>query len=189
MSCYCSRQGVTVQPANYELPVESNGSPLVIFGSRDYASQPGSVRDRAERVLAEVSSRGVEEPDYIISGGADGADAVAEAVSMLLGVPMVVFSVGEPSEPTIFRREQADNQWIIEAVTSYSGGRDDPRSGRGAYLTRNCLMAEVTANAGGAGFAIYNGDSSGTGHMLDSCRAHGVDTIEIWRYDTASKTR
>lgn len=187
MSCYCSRQSVDVQPANYELPVESGDSPLVIFGSRAYASQPGSVRDRAERVLGELSSRGLDEPDYIVSGGADGADAVAEAVSMLLGVPMILLSVGEPSESTIFRRETADNQWVVKTVTTYGGPDKDPRSGGGAYLTRNCLMAELVANCGGAAFAIYNGESAGTDHMLDSCRDHGVDTIEVWRYDVADQ--
>ena len=180
MSCYCQSHDVVVQPDDYCLP---DGEPLVIFGSRSYQHEPGTVSERGDRIVAELASRNLAEPGFIVSGGADGADAVAEAVAIKLGVPMVVFAVNSASDATCRRRDWATEPWTIVAPTSYSGPSHDPRSGRGAYLTRNCLMAAVVAQRDGAAFAIYDGESQGTAHMLDSCESHGVTTIEQYRYD------
>jgi len=182
MSCYCQTHDVVVQPDDYCLP---GGDPLVIFGFRAYQHEPGSVSERGDRIVAELASRGLDDPGFIVSGGAEGADAVAEAVAIKLGVPMVVFAVNSASEATYRRRDWATEPWSIVTPTSYSGPSDDPRSGRGAYLTRNCLMAAVVAQHDGAAFAIYDGESSGTQHMLDSCQSHGVDVVEQYRFDQA----
>jgi len=185
MSCYCHSHGVDVSASSVstELPIQSGDEVCVIFGSRAYASQPGSVKVRAGRVLDEFLQRGLPKPDVVVSGGADGADEVAEAVALKLGVPMVVFSVGTPSEATEFRRGMADEPWVVETVTTYGGPEDDPSSGRGAYLTRNCMMASLVGAHDGSAFAIHNGSSQGTQHMLDSCRSHGVEPTVTYRFD------
>lgn len=183
MSCYCSEHSVEVEPAQHSLPDWADGEPLVIFGSRSLASRPGSVREWAGAVVGRLGDEGMGDPDFVISGGADGADAVAEAVAIVLGVPMLVFAVGSHSEATHRRREYADSPWAIRTVTSYSGPDGDPRSGNGAYTTRNCLMAEFVARRGGSGFALWDGSSPGTQRMFDSCEAHGVGTVHVLRFD------
>jgi len=183
MTYYCTDHSVEVVPSDYDLPEWGDGEPLVIFGSRSVSSRPGSVREWAKWVVARLEDRDMDNPDLIISGGADGADAVAEVVAILLGVPMVVFAVGEHSEATHRRREFADSPWAIRSVTSYAGPDDNPRSGNGAYTTWNCLIAEFVARRGGSGFALWDGSSPGTRRMLDSCESHGVETVPIWRFD------
>jgi hypothetical protein len=182
MSCYCQRHGVSDLPSSTaSLPIEPEDDLWVIFGSRNFESEEGSTSDKAEWVLEQFDERGLATPDAIISGGADGADAVAEAVALKLGVPMIVFAVGYVDDGTSFRRSLADQPWVVEVVTEYEGGSDDPTSGRGAYMTRNCAMAEVVAQHGGRGFAIWDGDSPGTQAMLDSCDSHGFDAV-VWKY-------
>lgn len=182
MLCYCDRHEVSDLPTGpASLPINAEDDLWVIFGSRDFAAVDGSTSEKAERVLDQFDDRGLATPDAIISGGAGGADAVAEAVALELDVPMVVFAVGNVDENTSFRRSLADQPWVVEVVTEYEGESDDPTSGRGAYLTRNCAMAEVVAQHGGRGFAIWDGDSNGTAHMLDSCHSHGVET-EVWEF-------
>jgi hypothetical protein len=182
MSCYCERHGVNDLPTGpASLPIDPEDDLWVIFGSRDFEAVDGSTSEKAECVLEKFDDRGLATPDAIISGGAGGADAVAEAVALELGVPMVVFAVGYIDENTSFRRSLADQPWVVEVVTEYEGESDDPTSGKGAYLTRNCAMAEVVAQHDGRGFAIWDGDSSGTNAMLDSCYSHGVEA-DVWRY-------
>jgi hypothetical protein len=180
MSCYCSREDVDAS-TDYDLPIAPGDDVWAIVGSRSFDSVPGSIKEKAQRVVEQFDERSLSHPDVIISGGADGADAVAEAVAVQLGVPMIVFSVGEPSSNTQFRRQMADEAWVVETVTTYPGDDDDPRSGKGAYTLRNCMMAAVLGQHDGSAFAIWNGDSPGTRHMLDSCDSHGADT-EIWRF-------
>jgi hypothetical protein len=184
MVCYCERAGVSdVSYSDQQLPFGSEDDIWVIFGSRSFAATDGSTREQAERVLDEFDDRDLEYPDAIVSGGADGADAVAEAVALHLDVPMVVFTVNGPSDGTAFRRDLADAPWVVDTVTDYDGEQDDPTSGKGAYLTRNCMMAELVGQHGGYGFAIWDGDSNGTAHMIDSCHSHGVEPV-IWEFST-----
>lgn len=119
----------------------------------------------------------------ILSGGAEGADAVAEALAIELEVPMTVFAVGSPRESTQFRASMADEPWSVESVTSYGGPEDDPRSGRGAYLPRNCMMAEAPLASSVRAVAWQSGTANhrGTRNMLDSCGDHGIDT-SVWQY-------
>lgn len=181
MPCYCSRVGIDVSYEGPTLPIQQGDTLWVIFGSRAFADLGAPVDEQARWVLHEFSARELPFPDVILSGGAGGADAVAEEVALELDVPMIVFSVGAPSLETQQRELEADQPWVVETVTRYRGDSDNPRSGNGAYLTRNCMMAEVTAQHDGYGFAIYNGSSNGTEHMLDSCQSHGVDTT-VWHY-------
>lgn len=184
MSCYCERTEIDASyTGTTDLPITPGDTVVVIFGSRAYDSVPGSLSDKADTVIDQFDERELPLPDVIVSGGAGGADAVAEAVAITLSVPMIVFAVNTPSANTDFRRtELASEPWAVETVATYDGDPDDPRSGRGAYLYRNCLMAELVGQHGGHGFAIYNGESSGTSRMLTSCDSHGVDTT-VWRYD------
>lgn len=182
MSCYCQRSGVTELPSSTAtLPLSSEDDLWVIFGSRSFEAAEGSTSEKARQVLDQFDKRGLAAPDAIISGGADGADAVAEAVALELDVPMIVFAVGYVDENTSFRRSLADQPWVVEVVTSFEGESDDPMSGRGAYMTRNCAMAEVVAQHGGRGFAIWDGDSPGTRAMIDSCDSHGFESV-VWEY-------
>lgn len=182
MSCYCERHGVSELPTGpASLPIDPEDDLWVIFGSRNFEAVDGSTSEKAQRVLEEFDERGLATPDAIISGGAGGADAVAEAVALELDVPMIVFAVGYVDENTSFRRSLTDQPWVVEVVTEYEGESDDPMSGKGAYLTRNCAMADVVAQHDGRGFAIWDGSSSGTNAMLDSCYSHGVDPV-VWRF-------
>jgi hypothetical protein len=179
MSCYCSSSGIDVS-FDGQLPISNDDSLLVIFGSRSYA-QRGRAVDLAEEVIDEIEDRELVF-DAIISGGADGADDVAEAVGVKLGVPVIVFNVGKPATRHDLRAGLNDAPYSVETVASYQGDSDDPRSGKGAYLYRNCLMAEVTAQHSGTGLAIWDGQSNGTQHMMDACESHGV-SHEVYHYD------
>lgn len=182
MSCYCERSGIRTLPSSDDsLPVAPEDDLWVIFGSRSFEAAEGSTSEQAQQVLAQFDERNLDTPDAIISGGAGGADAVAEAVALGLDIPMIVFAVGSVDQGTSFRRSLADQPWVVDVVASYDGDSDDPKSGKGAYLTRNCTMAEVVAQHGGRGFAIWDGSSNGTQHMLDSCESHGVETT-VWRF-------
>lgn len=182
MSCYCHRSGISDLPGTNEIQlIDPEDDVWVIFGSRSFETVGSSLTDRAKMVIGKFNERELDTPDVIVSGGADGADAVAEAVALTLDVPMVVFAVGSVNENTSFRQSLADKPWVVEVVTSYDGESDDPVSGNGAYLTRNCAMAEVVGRHDGQGFAIWNGQSNGTQHMMDSCLSHGVET-EVWKF-------
>lgn len=179
MSCYCSSSGIDVS-FDSQLPIESDDRLLVIFGSRSYAQQ-GRAVDLADEVINEIDDRELSF-DAIISGGADGADDVAEAVGVKLGVPVIVFNVGQPATRHGLRSDLSEEPYTVETVAAFQGDSDDPRSGKGAYLYRNCLMAEVTAQHSGTGLAIWDGHSNGTRRMMDSCESHGVP-FEVYRFN------
>lgn len=179
MSCYCSSSGIDVS-FDGQLPVASDDSLLVIFGSRSYAQQ-GRAVDLADEVIDEIEDRELAF-DAIISGGAGGADDVAEVVGIKLGVPVIVFNVGQPATRHDLRADLSGAPYSVETVATFQGDSDDPRSGKGAYLYRNCLMAEVTAQHSGTGLAIWDGQSNGTRHMMDACESHGIPH-EVYRYD------
>jgi predicted Rossmann fold nucleotide-binding protein DprA/Smf involved in DNA uptake len=147
---------------------------LVIFGSRSLTQQGISLTDRCD-LVADVFSEADLSPDLIISGGADGGDAIAEALALRFSIPAVVLAVNTVDESTDFRRGLADRSWACLTVTEYGDDEPtDPTTGRGAYMTRNCLMAELTSRFDGAGLALWDGDSPGTQAMLASCQSHGV---------------
>lgn len=182
MDCYCQRAGVgDVSYSDKQLPIGPEDHVCVIFGSRSYNTADGGIKEKANMVIDQFDQRDLEYPDVIVSGGAGGADAVAEAVALQLSVPMIVLAVNQPDDDTLFRRDLADAEWHVETVTTYQGDADDPRSGNGAYLTRNCVMAELVGRHDGSGFAIWDGESSGTAQMLDSCESHGVETA-VWEF-------
>lgn len=171
MSCYCTSSGIDVS-FDSQLPIATDDRLLVIFGSRSYAQQ-GRAVDLADEVVDEIDERGLSF-DAVISGGADGADDVAEVVGVKSGLPVIVFNVGRPASRHSIRADLSDAPYVVETVASYGGDSDDPRSGKGAYLYRNCLMAHVTAQHDGTGLAIWDGRSSGTQRMMDACESHGV---------------
>lgn len=179
MSCYCASSGLDLS-FDSQLPLASDERLLVIFGSRSYAQQ-GRAVDLADEVVDEINERGLSF-DAIISGGADGADDVAEVVGVKSGVPVIVFNVGRPASRHSIRTDLSEAPYVVETVATYSGDSNDPRSGKGAYLYRNCLMAHVTAQYDGSGLAIWDGRSNGTRHMMDACESHGVP-YETLRYD------
>lgn len=171
MSCYCESTGIEVS-FDDRLPFATSDNVLVIFGSRSYAQQ-GQAVDQAGTILDELDDLDVEF-DAIISGGADGADDVAEVVGVRAGVPVVIFNVGRPADRHEIRTDLSDNTYQVETVATYDGDSSDPRSGKGAYLYRNCLMADVTSEYNGRGLAIWDGNSSGTQRMMSACESHGV---------------
>lgn len=155
--------------------------PLVIFGSRSLTQHTVGLRDRRDLIADHFADTSYD-PDLIISGGADGGDAIAEALALQFDVPAVVLAVNSVDDSTQFRWDLADAPWVCDTVTAY-GDDDpaDPATGRGAYMTRNCLMAALTSRLNGAGLALWDGDSPGTEAMIKSCRSHdlpvGVFTI------------
>ncbi|KZX46224.1 hypothetical protein [Haloarcula sp. K1] len=172
MSCYCTTSGIDVS-FDSQLPISSDDTLLVLFGSRSYTQQEQAV-NLADDIIDEIESRKIVF-DAIISGGANGADDVAEVVGVKLGVPVIVLNVGRRKhERHSIRADLSEEPYIVETVATYEGDSNDPRSGKGAYLYRNCLMAKVTAQHGGTGLAIWNGQSTGTQHMMDACESHGV---------------
>jgi hypothetical protein len=107
-ACYCTEAGTSTEyEFSQALPWEPDDDVLVIFGSRSLDSQPASLSQLARATILTLGIRGFPTPDYILSGGAEGADAVAEVVALELGVPMVVFAVGSVSNGTTFRAERA----------------------------------------------------------------------------------
>jgi hypothetical protein len=177
MSCYCTRESVPVDPIEVSaLPSDTRF--LTVFGSRSYTRHVEPM-DRVEEMVAAITDAGYEF-DAILSGGADGADNVAELAGIELDVPVVVCAVGGPdSDRHPLRAEVSDAPFVVQTVSSYSGPDDDPKSGNGAYKYRNCVMAETAAASGGFGIGFWDGDSPGTQHMLDSCETHGVPvTVE-----------
>lgn len=179
MACYCGQSGIDAS-FDGSLPLTSGDRLLVIFGSRGYTATERAV-DRADEVLNYLTSTDLEF-DAVLSGGADGADSVAEVVAVRLGLPMIVFNVGRPAERHTLRADMSDAPYVVETVSSYSGDSDDPRSGAGAYLYRNCLMADLASRFDGTGLAIWDGSSSGTRHMMESCESHDVP-YEVLRFD------
>jgi hypothetical protein len=174
--CYCSRTGKSTETGaiDADLPWGPDDTVLVVFGSRTIASLGGSLRQQAKATILQLGLQGFPRPDYILSGGAEGADAVAEAIALELECPMVVFAVGSVAERTAFRADLADQPFETRVVASYGDG-EGPRSGNGAYLWRNCLMATHAT----AGIGLWDGDSSGTQRMIHSCRHHDVDPLYI----------
>jgi hypothetical protein len=80
--CYCSRTGTSTENGaiDADLPWGPDETVLVIFGSRTIASLGGSLRQQAKATILQLGCQGFPQPDYILSGGAEGADAVAEAI-------------------------------------------------------------------------------------------------------------
>lgn len=184
--CWCGEHSIDTEShlesiltdASLPFDLAEFDQPLVIFGSRSLVQHSElSVADRRDLVVKHLGQAELA-PDLIISGGADGGDAIAEATAIALGIPMIVFAVGSVSDGTSFRCGLADQPWAVETVTSYGDDDpDDPTTGRGAYMTRNCLMAALVARLGGHGLALWDGDSPGTDAMLDACVSHGIDHV------------
>lgn len=174
-TCYCRDTGTgTATDSDLELPWGPDDEVLVIFGSRSLEDLPATPRQQARAAILTLGQRDFPTPDYILSGGAEGADAVAEAVALELGVPMAVFAVNSCSQATRFRADLADKPFYTEVFANW-GNEDGPREGPGAYLWRNCLMAHHAT----AGLALWDTDSNGTRRMITSCRAHDVDPLYV----------
>lgn len=183
MSCYCASDSIDVSPLLPDLPwsVGQDDTVMVIFGSRSFR-QFGTVRENAEAVIAVIDESGLNRPDVVVSGGADGGDAAAEAVSLLLDVPMVVMHVNDASSRTLQRESVAAERgipWALHECTRYSGGPGP--DGKAAYLARNCAMAELVSQHDGCGFGAHVDESAGTQHMFDSLESHGVDEWVRWQ--------
>jgi len=182
MDCTCTEVGCSVNDLLPAVPwsVGSDDQMMVLFGSRSF-SQFETTKENARAVIHTIDKSGLGRPSVIVSGGADGADAAAEAVSLLLGVPMIVMHVGGPSSGTSHRQSIAQERgipWVVEECTRYSGGPGP--DGKAAYLARNCAMAELVSQYGGSGFGVHVDGSPGTSHMFDSLNAHGVGQFVRW---------
>jgi len=167
-NCYCQREGFDVSAARPNaVPWPRGASVAVVFGSRSLQHE-GTPSALADRIARQFRAADVA-PDAIISGGADGIDAAGEAYAIQHDLPLLVCSVDEPSDSTVFRcQDLADSPTQIETVTSYND--PEPHGGAAAYLARNCVMAELADTA----LAVWDGDSRGTQHMLVSCASHEI---------------
>jgi hypothetical protein len=176
--CYCTEWSGAVESLIEPLSIPSwDGSAMCVFGSREFANA-GSPRENAEQVLAWLDDSRLSRPGLIISGGAEGADAAAEALSLLLDVPAVILTVGGPSDNTSFRKEMADERgipWVVESCTEWGGEYGSAEWG--APLVRNCAMAELTARFDGCGFGVHVDNSPGTARMFTSLEDHGVEDV------------
>jgi len=139
----------------------------------------GSDEENAKAFLHIIDESSQPRPDAIISGGADGADAAAEALALVLGVPAVVMHVGDPSSATQSRADTAEAPWALIRAGQWSGGPGP--DGKQTYLARNCAMAELCSAIGGWAVGAHDSESSGTEHMFDSCESHGVPSLR-WTF-------
>lgn len=162
-TCACRQRGRDVSSTTSEFPY-SDARVFTIVGTRSFGS--GIADERLiDIVLGALAHYDVEPFDVIVSGGASGADRVAELVAGHLGVPFHGFDVSSVQSARQAFRADLDCPVSNEIASRYA------EDGSFAYLLRNCQMAAVAD----AGFAFWDGESSGTEHMIDSCEAHGVD--------------
>lgn len=167
-SCYCQRTAhdaadVLDQKA---LPFAPSDTVLAIAGSRSFGINT-TASDLGNRVASIINEVGLS-PDAIVSGGADGVNAGAEACAIDHDLPTVVCAVDGPSTGTTFRQQElASAPFVVETVAAYDDDGPGP-AGSEAYLYRNCVLAELAD----VGLAIHDGSSWGTQHAIVSFRAH-----------------
>lgn len=177
MDCYCSSHDIDVA-YDGPTPFGVDATPLVIFGSRSLQHE-GDSPTLAKEYRRKIDEAGIEY-DAIVSGGADGADDVAEIIGVRESVPTLVCNVASPAYGRhSIRQDLSDAPFVVETVATYDGPDDDPWSGTGAYTARNCLMAELVAQHDGRGVAIWDGESPGTDRMLTACESHDVPTTTV----------
>lgn len=183
MSCYCDSSAFDASAHLPEPPVEigPDDNVMVIFGSREAKQLQETNRELAEMVIAGIDDSPLSRPDIIVSGGADGVDRAAEAVAMLLGVPMIVMYVGYWNDECDLG-EYHDAPWVAEKCTQYDGGPGP--DGKAAYVARNCAMAELVSQHDGCGFGLHVNESPGTQRMFDSLESHGVHDWVRWPLST-----
>ena len=167
-SCYCQRAAHDTADVLDEsaLPFAPTDTVLAVAGSRSFGINT-TASDLGDRVTSIINNVGLS-PDAIVSDGADGIDAGAEACAIDHDLPMVVCSVDEPSTGTTFRQQElATAPFVVETVATYDDDGPGP-AGSEAYLCRNCVLAELAD----IGLAIHDGSSRGTQHAIVSFRAH-----------------
>lgn len=184
MACYCRSEEIEAAYRG-EVSIECS-APLVIFGSRSY-TEGREAAALADEILDVIDHHDIDY-DCIVSGGASGADDVGEVVGVKTGTPVAVFNVGSVEPRHSLRDEMSGSPYEVDTVSRYAGPSEDPKSGNGAYLYRNCLMAEWTAQHDGRGLAIWDGDSTGTQHMMSACESHGIP-YEVFLFERGRRRR
>jgi hypothetical protein len=167
-SCYCQREAFDTADVidQSELPFAPTDTVLAVAGSRSFGIN-STASELGDRVTDAINDIGIT-PDAIVSGGADGIDAGAEACAIDHDLPMVVCAVDGPSTGTTFRqRELATAPLVVKTVATYNDDGPGP-AGSEAYLYRNCVLAELAD----IGLAIHDSTSRGTQHAIVSFRAH-----------------
>jgi hypothetical protein len=173
--CYCESVPTAVSSLIPEIPF-SPSNPWLLFGSRAL-KDTGTPEENARLFLYALDKHDFSAPDLIISGGAYGADAAAEALAVKLGVPAVILTVGSPSHDTFSRQDDAPAPWVVEQVAKPRSGPGDSYTG---YHLRNCAMAWLTEHWDGGGLGIRVGGSSGTTNMYKWLADHGVTRRLLW---------
>lgn len=95
--------------------------------------------------LAEILEENVKPNDTIIEGGANGVDTMAKEWAAARGIQVVEIKA----------------EW--------------GRYGRAAGPKRNDAMTAYTAEHGGSAIYIWDGESKGTRHCIESARKRGIN--------------
>ena len=183
MSSQCTSESAVSLPDGVSFP-EWIENPLVVFGSRAY-HRMGSCRELGEQLVSDLEESGIQF-DAIVSGGARGADRVGEVAGVLMDTPVVVFNVNGTDDRHHWYDDQSDAHYQWETVSSSDPDDDLPGEGRREpYMLRNDMMAEFVADRNGSGWAIWDGESTGTRSMLASCRRRDIcgDSLTVQRFD------
>lgn len=170
-------------PGGISFP-DSITNPLVVFGSRLY-ERTGCARENGEQLVSDLEAAGIQF-DAIVSGGARGADRAGEVAGVLTDTPVVVFNVNQPDDRHYWYNDHSDALYQVETVSSSAPDDDLPGEGRREpYMLRNEMMAKFVADRNGSGWAIWDGESTGTRAMLTSCRRRGLDgdDLTVQRFD------
>lgn len=183
MSAQCDTTSAVPLPNSVTFP-DSISNPLVVFGSRAY-HRMGSARELGERLVSDLEEAGIQF-DAIVSGGARGADRAGEVAGVLTDTPVVVFNVNRPDDRHHWYADHSDALYQVETVSSSDPDDDLPGEGRREpYMLRNEMMAEFVADRDGSGWAIWDGESTGTRAMLTSCRRRDIcgNELTVQRFD------